>query len=679
MTQRTNRVPIAPIAWLALALIGEIARLRLMQAGPLVGYQHYLRPGQLLEAQPIATGVVLAQGIIAALGLRQALPALRRWLAGTYNAWRLLLITAVFVLTSATLSKEPLVYGSELVLASVLQAIALATIVNLAASVPTELMVGLTSRLDGLFSPAGDDDRVRLDRFAVLAALWVVVVCGVLAVFSYQAHPHVPDEVSYIYQARYFAEGMLDMPAPPVMAAFDLDLMTYESTRWYSPVPPGWPAVLSLGCLTGLPWLVNPLLNGACVLLTYLVLGDIYGRRTARWSVLLLATSPWFLFMGMNFMTHTAALFFSLVAALSVARMRRSGSFVWALPGGAAIGMVSLIRPLEGLAVAVLLGLWGLGGKSRLRWAVPQVTALAVVTSAVGAIVLPYNKAIAGDPTTFPLMAYTDAMYGKDVNALGFGANRGIGWPGLDPLPGHGVIDVLINANLNGYQVSVELLGWGVGSLLVVALLLFSGRLTRGDWWMLAAIGLIVGLHSFYWFSGGPDFGARYWYLIIVPCIALAARGIVVLSSGATAEAGSRIQLGALALCVTTVSAFVPWRAVDKYYHYRRMEPGVERLAHEHGFGSSLVLVRGRRHPDYASAAVYNPLDLRAAEPIYVWDRSPEVRSEVLRAYPDRAVWIVGGPTVTGRGFDVLAGPLTTEDALAWRPDSTAVLNGSGR
>ena len=671
------------LAWFALALIGEVARLQLMQAGQMVGYQHYLRPGELFTEAPIPATIVMVQGLIAATGLRSLWPELRSWISGAYGTARLLIIAAIFVLFSATFSKEPLVYGAELILATVIQAIALATIICFAAAVPAHLVDGLASRFGSIVRPSPDDERVRLDKFALIAATWVVLICALLAVYSYQMHPHVPDEVSYIYQARYFAAGMLDMPAPPVLRAFNLDLMTYEAERWYSPVPPGWPAVLALGYLAGVPWLVNPLLNGACVLLAYLVIGDMYGRRTARWSVLLLATSPWFLFMGMNYMTHTLALFFSLVAALAVARMRRSGRLGWGVLGGVAIGMVSIIRPLEGLAVAVLLGFWALGGRSpRFRLAIPQVAVLALATMATGAAVLPYNAAIAGDPTTFPLMAYTDAIYGKDVNALGFGANRGIGWPGLDPLHGHGPIDVFINAGLNGYQVGVELLGWSTGSLLIIALLLFSGRLRREDWWMLAVIALIVGLHSFYWFAGGPDFGARYWYLIIVPCIVLAARGIEVLGrmaaeSGGT-RAGVRVMLAAVALCVVTAFVFVPWRAADKYYHYRRMEPGVERLAREHGFGSSLVLVRGNRHPDYASAATYNPLDLRAPQPIYAWDRDPEARAEVLSAYPGRPVWIIAGPTQTNdNGFQVLAGPMSSQEALTWRPDDSGEVDGA--
>ncbi|HET9532885.1 MAG TPA: hypothetical protein VFQ92_21195, partial [Blastocatellia bacterium] len=68
---------------------------------------------------------------------------------------------------------------------------------------------------------------------------------------------------------------------------------------------------------------------------------------------------------------------------------------------------------------------------------------------------------------------------------------------------------------------------------------------------------------------------------------------------------------------------------------------------------------------DYASAAIYNPLDLRADAPIYAWDESPEVRSQVLEAYRDRPVWIVDGHSITGRGFEVVKGPLSAQELIA--------------
>jgi 4-amino-4-deoxy-L-arabinose transferase-like glycosyltransferase len=479
----------------------------------------------------------------------------------------------------------------------------------------------------------------------------------------------VPDEVVYLFPARYFAQGMLTMPAPPVPEAFSLDLMTYEATRWYSPVPPGWPAILALGVLAGAAWLVNPLLNAVNVLLGYVLLRDLYDRRTARIATLLLAVSPWFLFMGMNFMTHTWTLTCMLAGSAAVARLGRrfdAGHRVaaagWAAVAGSAIGMLGIIRPLEGLTVAVLLGLWALFA-SRTRWRLSAVLVMTLVSAATVSIMFPYNKALTGSATEFPLLAYTDSVYGKGVNALGFGPEKGLPWPGLDPLPGHGWIDVLLNANLNSFMVNVDLLGWSTGSLVFLAVLLFSRRMVRADRLLLITILAIIGVHSFYWFSGGPDFGARYWYLILFPCMALTARGIthagaLLAGDGDSDNARTRTLLLALTLSAMALLVFVPWRATDKYYHYRKMRPDVRTLARDHDWGRVLVIIRGNRHPDYASAAIYNPLDLQASAPVYAWDRGPEVTRRVLDAFADRDVWLVDGPTLTRNGYRITRGPV---------------------
>jgi hypothetical protein len=191
---------------------------------------------------------------------------------------------------------------------------------------------------------------------------------------------------------------------------------------------------------------------------------------------------------------------------------------------------------------------------------------------------------------------------------------------------------------------------------------------------MLAMIAAIIGIHSVYWFSGGPDFGARYWYMILVPCIALSARGLEVLAERLSEGRGgrpdatdphTRALLAGAALAAIAVLVFVPWRGIDKYYHYRGMRPDVRRIASASDFGRDLVLVRGRRFPDYASAAPYNPIDLNGDAAIYVWDRSADVRMEALRAYPDRRVWIVDGPAETGAGYRLVAGPLRADSMIA--------------
>jgi hypothetical protein len=266
-------------------------------------------------------------------------------------------------------------------------------------------------------------------------------------------------------------------------------------------------------------------------------------------------------------------------------------------------------------------------------------------------------------------MAYVDKYYAPGSNAMGFGPDRGMGWGGLDPFPGHGVRDVLVNALLNLSQVNVELLGWATGSIVVVAAVVALGvrGLSRQDWWQVAVILVIIAVHAFYWFSGGPDFGARYWYLIIVPCVALAARAITRVDRAPAPAPRSvpRATALALVLMAVTLALYVPWRSSGKYRHYRGMRPDVRELARRHDFGESLVLVRGRRHPDYASAAVYNPIDLRAAAPVYAWDAAPDLRRRVLEAYRGRTVWILDGPSITGDGYRIAAGPLTWDEARA--------------
>jgi len=315
------------------------------------------------------------------------------------------------------------------------------------------------------------------------------------------------------------------------------------------------------------------------------------------------------------------------------------------------------------LAPGGLLALWLVVAQRNLRLKSAAVAAFAAGAVLLGVPALAYNRLLTGDPLKFPIMAYTDKYYGPNSNALGFGPDRGLGWA-IDPNPGHSPFDALVNANLNAFSVNIELFGWSTGSLWLAALYLFSGRLRRTDWPMLALCAAIFGVHFFYYFSGGPDFGARYWYLMLVPLVVFTVGGLRRLQQ-LLPQAEVRLPAGLVALCAMALVNYFPWRAIDKYHHYEQMRPEVRELARRLDFGASLVLVRGDRHPDYASAAAYNPLDLRAPVPVYAWDRNPEVRRQVIEAYRDRRIWILEGPTRTGAGYRVVAGPLSAEEALA--------------
>jgi len=660
------------VFWFSASLVGQAVALQLIDAGNFIRYQHY-RPSSWLIAHPVLLVLLAAQTLLVAGNIIRHGLEIRVWLKEHFRLWQLFVVAVVFFLSSAALSRDVSFYVKEVFFAAFVQTVNLGSILLMALAIPDGVTPKLKVRIEKMLGPGGGEEAVagRIDKFAVLAAGWVLLLATVLSLYSYERHPHVPDEVIYLTHARYLATGNLSLTVPPVHDAFDLYLMDQKGDRWFAVPPPGWPVVLAIGVKLGAPWLVNPLLAALCVLLMYVLVCELYNRRTARWVILLLCASPWFVFMAMNFMTHTLTLVCALGAWLGVNWARRTGNARWAWAAGVLVGLASLIRPLEGLLVAALLGLWSLGiGGRRLK--VPSILAFILASVLVGGIVLPYNALLTGDPKVFPLMAYLDKHFGPNSNALGFGPDRGIGWQ-LQPFRGHSPLGALVNSNLNVFSLNIELLGWSFGSLLLVSLFLISGKKSRNDYLMLAVIIAIYGVHFFYWYSGGPDFGARYWYLMLIPLLVLTARGIDLLErrlgdKSETSEKSLRVALIVFALSAMAVINYFPWRAIDKYHNYLNMRPDIRYLAGQHNFGRSLVLIRGENHPDYASAAIYNPLDLHADLPIYAWDHNREMRNEVLKAYVDRPVWLIDGPSLTHSGFKVVAGPLSAQELLVAAP-----------
>lgn len=649
-----GRAEMRAALWGALALMGQAAALQMIDAGVRIHYQHY----DPLRSNRIPALVLFCiQACIVAAGAWPHARAAANWLRRNFRFWRLAAIVAGGLAFAAPVSRDRRSFALELAFGALVQTINFLNLALAVAAIPKDSAAGVQSRLRRLMEGG---DRTGKLRFGLWAALAVTIAASALSYFVYERHPHIPDEVAYIYHARYFAAGALSLPSPPAPEAINIDLMNYEKSRWFSPVPPGWPAVLAIGEWPGVPWLVNPLLAGLNVFLTYLLLVEIAPRATARMAVLLLCISPWHVFMSMNFMTHTLTMTCLVAGLLGVAWSRRTGSFWPALLAGAAVGFGSLVRPLDGLIAGTLIAAWaaGVGGR-RLR--LTSLIALGAAAAGAASLTLPYNKLLTGDPFKAPIMAYMDKYYGPKSNAMGFGPERGVGWP-LDPYPGHTLFESFINDDLNLFSVNVELFGWATGSLFIIMLAIFGRRICALDGAMLAAIFVVLSAYTFYWYSGGPDFGARYWYIILIPCIVLAVSGVQALEEklAGTAMAG-RAMLLVVAMCTASVTIYMPWRALDKYRHYLFMRPDVRELAKQLHFGRSLVLVRGQRHPDYASAAIYNPLDFRSDATVYAWDGGANARAEALEAYRGRPVWILEGPTITGKGFRVVSGPVPSE------------------
>lgn len=514
----------------------------------------------------------------------------------------------------------------------------------------------------------------------LLAALWVAGISSLLAWVVFERVPHLHDEVAYTYEAKYLATGRLYLEPPPEPKAFETEFSMQDRDKWYMATTAGWPAVLALGYLIGAPWLINPLLGGIAILLAHALVRRLYSVEVADGTVLLLAGSPWLLFLSASLMPHPLTLALCALGLLGVVRARNEGSAIWGCVAGLAIGAMLHVRPLDAVILAVVAGVWWLSaGWSRLR--LGPLAAAVVAGVAMTLLFLVYNRAVSGDPFYPPINKFTDTHYYPGANRIGFGKDVGNwGWTELDPLPGHGARDVFVNTNINLYLLNFELFGWPCGSLVFV-FLLFAWKRIRDDalmWGFLAA--LWAGL-SLYWFSGGPDYGPRYWYQMILPCAVLTIRGAQVFADRWTAAAASRKGEGAasssgdgaaphrvwafvlLASLIGTVN-LVTWRSLDKYYHYRAMRADIRGL--EPQFGRSLVFVRGRLFPDYAAAFPFNPPSLGrdAQGPIFAHDLGPESRARLEAFYSDRPVWVVAGPTETSDGFRIIEGPLPPKSSL---------------
>ena len=120
-------------------------------------------------------------------------------------------------------------------------------------------------------------------------------------------------------------------------------------------------------------------------------------------------------------------------------------------------------------------------------------------------------------------------------------------------------------------------------------------------------------------------------------------------------------------LCLGAALLNVPWRAADKYRNYRSITTDFVRLKDDPVYRDGLILVSGRRHPEWAAAAFANELVIGAStSPVFAWDRDPATRQAVLNAFPNRPVWLMKGPSETG-GSQAIRGPISPAELLARR------------
>jgi hypothetical protein len=205
---------------------------------------------------------------------------------------------------------------------------------------------------------------------ATATVAFVVFACG--AKFVYHAMPFAMDEYAQLSQAYAFAHGHLSWIEPPdlldrlIPSGFRdyFFVVDPESGRVASKYWPGFAVLLAPFAWLGVPWIVNPLLSAATLLVLYrLVLLHVGSREAAGWAMVLALSSPEFSVNAISYYAMPAHLLLNLLFAAMLLDGRRASAFVAGLLGGLAL---VLHNPVPHALFALPWLLWLLW--SRRRW-----------------------------------------------------------------------------------------------------------------------------------------------------------------------------------------------------------------------------------------------------------------------------------------------------------------------
>jgi hypothetical protein len=360
------------------------------------------------------------------------------------------------------------------------------------------------------------------DRVAavVLAAAFGFIVYIALA--QYHAAPHILDASAYYFQAKIFASGRLSAPVPADLAAFQGPFMVAWQGHWFAQYPPATSALLAVGLLAGVPWLVEPLLGTVALAGVYLIGCRLFGGPTALLAVALGAISPFFTYLAAAYLSHTIALCFEvyfLLFALRFMERYRQRDIVVA---GACLGAMFCTRELSAVICGLVTTAWLAGWQGRCLWrdrrVVVPATLAGLTALGVGmAFYLAYNFAQTGNALILPRTLFSSA------DQYGFG--MGIGFYGQHTVAaGLVILDQLLTSLL------IDLYGWPfyLTLALIPISLLRRDRARRWDWFLLTLAGAFILAQAGYFYHG-IYLGPRYLYETLPCLLLLTARGITAL------------------------------------------------------------------------------------------------------------------------------------------------------
>ncbi len=516
-------------------------------------------------------------------------------------------------------------------------------------------------------------DRTFERKWLLMAALAGLVLFATFSTVLFERIPRVWDTAGYLFQAQVLASGRMAAPAPPSPEHFWLYPLVVWQGKWFAIYPLGHSALLALGVLAGVPWLVCPLIGALGLLLTGLFAGEALGRKAAPLAGLLFLLSPFVIFMSSSFQGHNSNLLGTAIFLYFYARAHNRNSTLDPVLAGLGLGFSFFVRTLSAAALAlpfVIFELWRLArdrGEARKQVIMRGVLIYIGFVPFIAATLL-QNGAHTGSPW---LMAYRIKF---PTQTVGLNAD-GMVEPGQHGEDfSHTPQNALRNLRSRGLLLASDLFGWPYLSLVpaLAALALRRRRLLRpGEKkpteprkppWLVLSAGVCLaylGAYSLFW-NPGYGFGARYYYGMVPALILLTTAGFRSLAGSKREDAGrfNRTVLGVAALLLINLALYLPmrYRQFDHQQQYNTVDTSLARMVKEAGIEEGLVFVESwfLGYYNYSSALPLNHPDLSGN--VFARELDEEANAALTTAMPSKHPY--------GFRFDEASGNLLLTDRL---------------
>ena len=482
--------------------------------------------------------------------------------------------------------------------------------------------------------------NIRTRTFMIGVSIGCVLICGSISWHLFDGIPGFIDSCSYMFQARLFAHGMLFAPLPPETQFFEVG-NTILSEKWYTVYPPGYPAILALGVLFRITWLVNPILGGLTIVCIFLLAKELYGDNTAKLSVVLACACSFFLFMSSEFASHTSTLLFITVAFLSFVRMIKNKRPLFsAVVCGTALGIALLCRPYTTAWICVLMGIATIIKWKEVSLRHILIGIIPLLTACI--MLLAYNYVTTGHPLLFGYIA----MHGKD-HYPGF---HDAPWSKQPHTIAQGFKHVFTNLN----ALSIFLFEWPIPSLFFVCLFLAFGKMRFWEWLLVGWIGaLLVG--QFFYFFNQLDFGPRFVYECLPALILLTSRGMSLTTQFITSHRKSLSENQAQnILCIVLICLFlfaylfnVP-ATINTYQEYVK-DVTIQKYLTKNNIEYALVFVKDRH-----TYQVHYPFNVPFANPHIYAKYIKDENKKLADKFPDYRYFIADENDVVEVSIDEL-------------------------